>query len=123
MSDNDDLSSRGKEKTKTDAASTEEPSSEVFDSLTYDSMTDLNASATMSKSEINKLLSDTESKQPIEPEAVHTESSTNARTSPAKTYCSSKYGRTRIRSQKSKESQNNKSMSKQLDKQTDQYKK
>ncbi len=48
MSDNDDLSSRGKEKIKTDAASIEEPSSEVFDSSTYDSMTDLNASATMS---------------------------------------------------------------------------
>jgi hypothetical protein len=47
MSDNDDLSNRGKEKTKTDAALTEELSSEVFDSSTYDSMTDLKAPATM----------------------------------------------------------------------------
>ena len=47
-------------------------------------MTDLNASATMSKSEVNKVLSDANSKQPIEPGAVHIESSTNARSSPAK---------------------------------------
>jgi hypothetical protein len=109
-----------KKKIKTDAASTEEPSSEVFDSSTYNSMTDLNASATMSKSNVNKVLSDANSKQPIEPGAVHVEYSTNARSSPGKnTVAPTMEGRA-YALKKARESQNNKSMSKQLDKQTDQ---
>ncbi|MFL6413154.1 MAG: hypothetical protein ACJ71K_18170 [Nitrososphaeraceae archaeon] len=54
----------------------ERPPPEVFDSSTYDSMTDLKTSASMEESEVNKVLSDTEGKEPIEPEAVHTESTT-----------------------------------------------
>jgi hypothetical protein len=119
MSDNDDLSNRGKEKTKTDAALTEELSSEVFDSSTYDSMTDLKAPATMNKSEVNKVLSDTNSKQSIEPGAVHIDSSTNAHTSSANTTVAPTM-EGRASTLKNSKSQNNKSMSKQLDKQTDQ---
>jgi hypothetical protein len=117
MSDNDDLSNRGKEKTKTDAALTEELC--VFDSSTYDSMTDLKAPATMNKSEVNKVLSDTNSKQSIEPGAVHIDSSTNAHTSSANTTVAPTM-EGRASTLKNSKSQNNKSMSKQLDKQTDQ---
>jgi hypothetical protein len=38
---------------------------EVFDFSTYDSMTDLKTSATMNESEVNKVLSDIENKEPI----------------------------------------------------------
>jgi hypothetical protein len=124
MSDND-LSSTEKEKTattttKTDAAaaSTDEIPPEVFDSSIYDSMTDLKSSATMRGSEVNKVLSDTEKKGPIEPEAVYIESTTtnaNANIPPAVT--PTMEGRVSAL-KKSKGSQNNKSISKQLEKQT-----
>jgi hypothetical protein len=73
MSDND-VSSTEKEKTTIKpgaTSSTEEVPPEVFDSSTYDSMTDLKTSASMKESEVNKVLSYTEGKEPIEPEAVH----------------------------------------------------
>ena len=126
MSDNNDLSSGEKEKTsKTNVASTEEPSSEVFDSSTYDSMTDLKASATLNETEVNKVVSDTKNKEPIEPEAVHIESSTtNVRTSPSSTTVAPTMEGRASTLKKSKESQNNnKSISKQLDKQTSQINK
>ncbi|MFL6423083.1 MAG: hypothetical protein ACJ71R_05785 [Nitrososphaeraceae archaeon] len=114
MSDND-LSSTGKEKTKkTDAAAATGETPEVFDSSTYDSMTDLKTSATMNESETNKVLSDTEDKEPIEPEAVHTESTRNPKTS--STVPQTMEGRASAL-KKLKESQSQ-SISKQLDKQT-----
>jgi len=63
MSDDDVSSTEEQNGTtvKPDAASsTEEVPPEVFDSSTYDSMTDLKTSATMNESEVNKVLSDTE---------------------------------------------------------------
>jgi|ERR671932_324770 hypothetical protein len=70
MSDND-LSSAEKEKTsKSDVASTEEIPPEVFDSSTYNSMTDLKTSATMNESETNTVLSDIDNKEPIEPKQL-----------------------------------------------------
>ena len=69
----------------------------------------------MNKSEVNKVLSDTEGKEPIEPEAVHTESTTkNTNISP--TVAPTMEGRA-YTLKKSKESQT-KSISKQLEKQT-----
>ena len=75
MSDNTE---KEKVTIKTDTAAREDVPPEVFDSSTYDSMTDLKTSATMNESEVNKVLSDIENKEPIEPEVVHTESTTNA---------------------------------------------
>ena len=108
MSDNNiDPSSTKEEKAST--ASPGEISSEVFDSSTYDSMTD---SATMNESETNKVLSDTENKKP---EAVHTESTTkNTNISP--TVAPTMEGRASTL-KKSRESQNQ-SVAKQLDRQT-----
>ena len=114
MSDND-LSSAEKEKTRrADVASKEEIPPEVFDSSTSDSMMDLKTSATMNEDEVNKVLSDTENKEPIEPEATHTESTKKANISPA--VAPTMEGRASTL-KKSKESQNE-SISKQLDKQT-----
>jgi hypothetical protein len=122
MYDNE-LSSTEKEKTiKTDAADTEETPPEVFDSSTYDSMTDLKTSATMNESEVSKVLSDIENKEPIEVEDLHTESTTNANISPTNaTVTPSMEARTSTL-KKSKEIQN-KFISKQLDKQTTQINK
>ena len=59
--------------TKTDAAAREENTPpEVFDSSTYDSMTDLKTSATIDEGEAKKVLSDTDNKEPIEPEDADT---------------------------------------------------
>jgi hypothetical protein len=114
MSDND-LSSTEKEKTtRTDVASTEEIPPEVFDSSTYNSMTDLKTSASMKETETNKVLSDTEHKEPVEPEVAHTESTKNANISPAVSP-TMEGGASTLK--KLKESQNE-SISKQLDKQT-----
>jgi phage I-like protein len=114
MSDND-LSSTEKDKTtRIDVASTEEIPPEVFDSSTYNSMTDLKTSASIKESETNKVLSDTENKEPIEPEVVHTESTKEANISPA--VAPTMEGRASTL-KKLKESQNE-SISKQLDKQT-----
>jgi DNA anti-recombination protein RmuC len=125
MSDNNDHSSTEKEKTttKTDAASTEQIPPEVFDSSTYDSMTDLKTSATMNKSEVNKVLSDIENKEPIESETVHIESTTNANTSPTTTTAVTPTMEGHASAlKKSKETQN-KPTSRQLDKQTTQINK
>jgi hypothetical protein len=109
MSD-DDVSSTEEQKgttIKPDAASsTQEVPPEVFDSSTYDS-------ATMNGSEVNKVLSDTENKEPIEPEAIHIESK---RTTNSSNVTPTMEGRASDL-KKLKESQN-KSISKQLDKQT-----
>ena len=114
MSDND-LSSEEKDKiSKSDVASTQDTPPEVFDSSTYDSMTDLKSSATMNESETNKVLSDTEDKEPIEPEALHNDSTRNPKTS--STVAPTMEGRASTL-KKSKQSQNE-SISKQLDKQT-----
>ena len=116
MSD-DDVSSTEEQKgrtIKTDAASsTQEVPPEVFDSSTYDSMTDLNTSATMNESEVNKVLLDAENKEPVEPEAIHIESK---RTTNSSNVTPTMEGRASDL-KKLKESQN-KSLSKQLDKQT-----
>jgi hypothetical protein len=112
MSDND-LSSEEKDKiSKPDVASTEDTPPEVFDSSTYDSMTDLKSSSTMNASETNKVLSDTEGKEPIEPEAVHTESTRIPKTS------STVAPTTEGRASALKKLKGSESMSKQLDKQT-----
>src|SRR5918912_3266268 len=116
MSDDDVSSTEEQNGTtvKPDAASsTEEVPPEVFDSSTYDSMTDLKTSATMNESEVNKVLSGTENKESIEPEAIHIESK---RTTDASTVTPTMEGRA-SELKKLKESQN-KSISKQLDKQT-----
>ena len=76
-------------------------------------MTDLKTSDTMNESEVNKVLSDTENKEPIEPEAIHIESK---RRTNASAVTPTMEGRA-IELKKLKESQN-KSISKQLDKQT-----
>jgi hypothetical protein len=117
-----DLSSKEKDKiSKSDVASTTQDTlPEVFDSSTYNSMTDLKSSATMNESETNKVLSDTEDKEPIEPEAVHTESTIrNPKTS--STVPPTMEGRASAL-KKLKETQSQ-SISKQLDKQTDQINK
>jgi hypothetical protein len=82
----DDVSSSEEQKgttikPDTAASSTQEVHPEVFDSSTYDSMTDLKTSATMNEDEANKVLSDTENKEPIEPEAIHIESKRTANAS------------------------------------------
>jgi DNA anti-recombination protein RmuC len=118
MSDNDP-SSTEKEKTESDAAATEEIPPEVFDSSTYNSMTDLKTSATMRESEANKVLLDSENKERIESEDVRTESTMNTKISP--TIAPTMEGRASVL-KKSKESQNE-SISKQLDKQTTQINK
>jgi DNA anti-recombination protein RmuC len=122
MSDNNHSSTEKEKTPKSDAAAaaTEETSSEVFDSSTYDSMTDLETSASMKESEVNRVLSDTEDKEPIEPEAVHVESPTDANISTTVSPTMEGHAST---FKKSKESQNNKSLSKQLDKQTTQINK
>ncbi|MFL6361333.1 MAG: hypothetical protein ACJ72V_18625 [Nitrososphaeraceae archaeon] len=114
MYDNEPSPTEEEKTTKTDAAATGETPPEVFDSSTYDSMTDLKTSASMEESEVNKVLSDTEGKEPIEPEAVHTESTKNANISP--TVAPTMEGRASTL-KKSKESKT-KSISKQLEKQT-----
>ena len=115
MYDNEPSPKEEEKTTKTDAAATGETPPEVFDSSTYDSMTDLKTSASMEESEVNKVLSDTEGKEPIEPEAVHTESTTkNTNISP--TVAPTMEGRA-YTLKKSKESQNQ-SITTQLDKQT-----
>ena len=99
---------------KTDTAAGEDVPQEVFDSSTSDSMMDLKTSATMNEDEVNKVLSDTENKEPIEPEAIHTESTKKANIS--STVAPTMEGRASTL-KKSKESQN-KSVAKQLDRQT-----
>jgi hypothetical protein len=116
MSDDDAYSTEEQKGTtiKPDAgSSTQEVPPEVFDSSTYDSMTDLKTSATMNESEVNKVLSDTGNEEPIEPEAIHIESK---RTANASTVTPTTEGRASDL-KKLKESQS-KSLSKQLDKQT-----
>jgi hypothetical protein len=116
MYDNEPSPTEKEKTTKTDAAATGETPPEVFDSSTYDSMTDLKTSASMKESEVKNVLSDTEDKVPIEPEAVHTESTTkNTNVSPT-TVTPTMEGRASTL-KKSKGSQNQ-SKSKQLDKQT-----
>jgi DNA anti-recombination protein RmuC len=122
MSDNEHSSAEKEKTTKTDAAATGETPPEVFDSSTYDSMTDLKTSATMNESEANKVLSDIENKEPLEPEVVHVESTTNANISPTNTTVTPTMEGRASALKKSKESQN-KSISKQLDKQTTQINK
>jgi DNA anti-recombination protein RmuC len=101
--------------TKTDTAAREDIPQEVFDSSTYNLMTDLETSAAMDEDEANKvLLSDTENKEPIEPENAPTGSTTYANVSP--TVTPTMEGRASAL-KKSKESQGQ-SISKQLDKQT-----
>ncbi|MFL6406883.1 MAG: hypothetical protein ACJ71F_07425 [Nitrososphaeraceae archaeon] len=115
--------STGKEKTKkTVAVEIGETPPEVFDSSTYDSLTDLKTSATMNESEVNKVLSDIENKEPIEPEVVHTESTTNANILPTNSTVTPTMEGHASTLKKSKESQN-KYISKQLDKQTTQINK
>jgi hypothetical protein len=110
MSDNKEVT------TKTDTAAREDNiPPEVFDSSTYDSMTDLKASATMEEDEANRVLSDTENKKPIEPEDALTTPTTNTHVS--STVTPTMEGRASAL-KKSKENQNQ-SISKQLDKQTD----
>src|SRR5919199_640960 len=100
--------------TNTDNAAREDVPQEVFDSSTYNSMTDLKTSATMEEDEANKVLSDTENKEPIEPENVPTDSTTNTNVSPTVTPTIEGHASAL---KKSKENQNQ-SISKQLDKQT-----
>jgi septal ring factor EnvC (AmiA/AmiB activator) len=98
--------------TKTDTAAREDIPQEVFDSSTYNSMTDLKTSAAMDEDEANKVLSDTENKEPIEPENAPTGSTTNANVSP--TVTPTMEGRPSAL----KKSKGSQSISKQLDKQT-----
>ena len=100
--------------TKTDTAAGEDVPQEVFDSSSYDSMTDLKTSASMNEDEANKVLSDAENKQPIEHEDSLTGSTTNTDVSPTVTPTMEGHASAL---KKSKESQNQ-SISKQLDKQT-----
>ena len=100
--------------TKTDAAAREDVPQEVFDSSTYDSMTDLKTSAAMNEDEANKVISDTENKEPLEHDDVLTGSTTNTNVSPTVTPTMEGHASAL---KKSKENQNQ-SISKQLDKQT-----
>jgi hypothetical protein len=100
--------------TKTDAAAREDVPPEVFDSSTYDSMTDLKTSAAMNEDEANKVISDTENKEPLEHDDILTGSTTNTNVPP--TAIPTMEGHASAL-KKSKENQNQ-SISKQLDKQT-----
>ena len=60
-----------KTNTTTNAAATESIPPEVFDSSTYDSMTEIKKSATLNESETNKVFLDTEKKEPIRPEMTN----------------------------------------------------
>lgn len=133
MSDNDPSFAEKEKTTKTNTAAPGEAPPEVFDSSTYDSMTDLNASATMNESEVSKVLSDTENKEPVEPEAVPIEATTtttpppppNANIPPPppiNTTVTPTLEGLASALKKSKEKEN-KSISKQLDKQTTQINK
>jgi ferritin-like metal-binding protein YciE len=62
-------SSEYKEQTSnTTSVATENITPEVFDSSTYHSMTEIKKSSTMNESEANRVLLDTEKKEPIQPE-------------------------------------------------------
>jgi ferritin-like metal-binding protein YciE len=54
---------------------------EVFDSSTYDSIAEIKKSATMDENETNKVFSDTEKKEPIQPEMTNIESTNKINTS------------------------------------------
>jgi hypothetical protein len=130
MSDNDpSFAEKVKEKTtKTNTAAPGEIPPEVFDSSTSDSMTDLKASATMNGSEVHKVLSDTENKEPIEPEAVPIETTTtNANIPPPPhintTVTPTPEGHASAQKKSNENESENKSISKQLDKQTTQINK
>jgi ferritin-like metal-binding protein YciE len=58
-------------KTNTTSTATENITPEVFDSSTYDSMTEIKKSATLNESETNKVFLDTEKKEPIRPEMTN----------------------------------------------------
>ncbi|HET7345514.1 MAG TPA: DUF892 family protein [Nitrososphaeraceae archaeon] len=61
-------------KTTASNAAAENIIPEVFDSSTYDSMTEIKKSASMNEGEINKVLLDTEKIEPIQPEITTIES-------------------------------------------------
>jgi hypothetical protein len=128
MSDNDpSFAENVKEKTtKTNTAAPGEIPPEVFDSSTSDSMTDLKASATMNGSDVTKVLSDTENKEPIEHEEVPIEpttTTTNANLSPPINTTVTPTLEGHASAQKKSNENENKSISKQLDKQTTQINK
>ena len=136
MSDNDpSFAEKVKEKTtKTNTAAPGEIPPEVFDSSTSDSMTDLKASATMNGSEVSNVLSDTENKEPIEPEAVPIEPTTTTTTTtnanitppappPINTTVTPTLEGHASAQKKSNENSENKFISKQLDRQTTQINK
>jgi uncharacterized protein HemX len=131
MSDNDpSFAEKVKEKTmKMNTAAPGEIPPEVFDSSTSESMTDLKGSATMNGSEVSKVLSDTENKEPIEPEAVPIEPTTTTTTNanippPINTTVTPTLEGYVSAQKKSNENENeNKSISKQLDRQTTQINK
>jgi hypothetical protein len=125
MSDDDsyqtDNPSAEREKiTKTNTAATGEIPAEVFDSSTYDSMTDLEASSTMNEAEVSKVLSDTENKKPIQPEAVPIESISKG--TPTNTTVTPTVEGRASALKRSKENES-RSIGKQLDKQTTQINK
>jgi hypothetical protein len=72
----------------TSTVATENITPEVFDSSTYDSMTEIKKSATMNESETNKVFLDTEKKQPIRPEMtnIKPKNKNNTKVSSATTY-------------------------------------
>ena len=75
-------------KTNTTSTATENITPEVFDSSTYDSMTEIKKSATLNESETNKVFLDTEKKEPIRPEMtnIKPKNKNNTKVSSATTY-------------------------------------
>ena len=72
----------------TSTVATENITPEVFDSSTYDSMTEIKKSATLNESETNKVFLDTEKKEPIRPEMtnIKPKNKNNTKVSSATTY-------------------------------------
>jgi ferritin-like metal-binding protein YciE len=73
--------SADKEQISNASAAAENIPPEVFDSSTYDSIAEIRKSATMDESETNKVFSDTEEKEPIQPEMTNIESTNKINTS------------------------------------------
>jgi hypothetical protein len=77
QSDDSSIAEKEKEKTTTTKTIEEKVSPEVFDSSTYDSMTEIKESATMDENDTKEVLADTEKLESIHPETTRIETTDN----------------------------------------------
>ena len=77
QSDDSSIAEKEKEKTTTTKTIEEKVSPEVFDSSTYDSMTEIKESATMDENDTKEVLADTEKLESIYPETTRIETTDN----------------------------------------------